>query len=309
MKTFLRNTAAAALLLGATACGPAEAEIDAAAHMAEIMEWREGRLSRLLAPNGFLTQVGLYWIDDGSYIMGSAADSDIVLPATAAPVVGEIRVADGAIEMSVAEGVEVRSADGFVTEISLPADTSGENVMLLHGSIAWSVIERGGKYAIRVRDYEHPWVETFGPLPYYDIDPAWRIEATLHPYAEPREVAVNTVIEGFQQFPVAPGTVTFEIAGEEFELEPTLTGDQLFFVFGDKTNRDATYGAGRYLYTDIPGEDGKFIIDFNKAYSPPCAFNAFSTCPVASPRNRLPLRVEVGEKYDPALFYSPDGAH
>ena len=180
--------------------------------------------------------------------------------------------------------------------------------MLLHGSIAWSVIERGGKYAIRVRDYEHPWVETFGPLPYYDIDPAWRIEATLHPYAEPREVAVNTVIEGFQQFPVAPGTVTFEIAGEEYELEPTLTGDQLFFVFGDKTNRDATYGAGRYLYTDIPGEDGKFIIDFNKAYSPPCAFNAFSTCPVASPRNRLPLRVEVGEKYDPALFYSPDGS-
>ena len=307
MKTFLRNTTAAALLLGATACGPAEAEFDVAAHKVEIMEWREGRLSRLLAPNGFLTQVGLYWIDDGSYIMGSAADSDIVLPETAAPVVGEVRVADGEIHMSVADGVEVHSADGIVTEIGLPADTSGENVMLLHGSIAWSVIERGGKYAIRVRDYEHPWVETFGPLPYYDIDPAWRIEAMLRPYAEPREVAVNTVIEGFQQFPVAPGMVTFEIGGEEYELEPTLSGDQLFFVFGDKTNRDATYGAGRYLYTDIPGEDGKFIIDFNKAYSPPCAFNAFSTCPVASPRNRLPLRVEVGEKYDPALFYSPDG--
>lgn len=307
MKTFLRNTAAAALLLAAAACGPAEAEFDVAAHKAEVVEWREGRLSRLLAPNGFLTQVGLYWIENGSYIMGSAADSDILLPETAAPVVGEIRVADGVVHMSVADGVEVRSADGLVTEIVLPADTSGENVMLLHRSIAWSVIERGGKHAIRIRDFEHPWVETFGPLPYFDIDPAWRIEATLHAYAEPREITVNTVIEGFQQYPVAPGTVTFEFGGEEYELEPTLSGDELFFVFGDDTNRDATYGAGRYLYTDMPGEDGKFIIDFNKAYSPPCAFNAFSTCPVASPRNRLPIRVEVGEKYDSALFYAPDG--
>jgi uncharacterized protein (DUF1684 family) len=306
---MLKNTVAVALLLAAAACGPADAEFDVAAHEAEVMEWRAGRLARLLAPNGFLTQIGLFWIEDGSYSMGSAKSNDIVLPDSAAPQLGRLTVARDGVTMSVEPGVEVFHDERAISDIVLLADTSGTSMVLSHGSIAWGLIERGGKFAIRVRDFEHPWVDTFGPLPYYDIDPAWRVEATLQPYAEPREIAVDTVIEGFQQFPVAPGTVTFEVGGEEYTLEPTLSGDQLFFVFGDITNRDATYGAGRYLYTDIPGEDGKFVIDFNKAYSPPCAFNAFSTCPVASPRNRLPLRVEVGEKYDPALFYSPDGKY
>ena len=89
-----------------------------------------------------------------------------------------------------------------------------------------------------------------------------------------------------------------------YELEAYLVGDSLFFVFGDLTNRGETYGAGRFLYAELPGEDGKTVLDFNKSYSPPCAFNDFSTCPVASPRNRLKVRIEAGEKFDPALHYS-----
>ncbi len=307
MKKLIQIATGLAAALSIQACGSADAGIDPAVHEAEVLEWRAGRLDRLLAPNGYLTQVGLFWIEDGTYSVGSAADSDIRLPETAAALVGSLLVTGSEVRMRVEEGVEVLSAEEAVTEIVLPPDTSGEAVMLLHGSIAWSVIERGGKLAVRVRDYEHPWVEGFGPLPYYDIDSGWRLEATMHPYAEPRQITVETVIEGFQQFPIAPGTVTFEFDGETYELEPQLVGEQLFFVFGDETNRDATYGAGRYLYTDLPGEDGKFVIDFNRSYSPPCAFNAFSTCSVASPRNRLPIRITAGELYDPGLFYSPDG--
>jgi len=121
-------------------------------------------------------------------------------------------------------------------------------------------------------------------------------------------VAVDTVIEGFQQYPVAPGIVSFEMNGQRFELEPTISGEKLFFVFGDETNRDETYGAGRFVYADSPGEDGKLVLDFNKSYSPPCAFNDFSTCPVASPRNRIPLRIEAGERFEPYLHYSGDAA-
>ena len=300
----LRSTAVAAALFGLMACGDAGAGVDVAAYEAEIQEWRAGRFERLLAPTGFLTQVGLFWLEDGSYAVGSGPDNAIRLPDSAARHVGDIVVADGSVRMTMADGVDV-TYEGFpMTEIDLPADTSGDFVMLEHGSIAWSVIERGGKLAVRVRDFEHPWIESFGPIPYYDIDPDYRVEATLHPYAEPRRITVNTVIEGFTQNPVAPGTVTFAIDGVEYELEPTLAGDQLFFVFGDATNRGETYGAGRYLYSDAPGDDGRFVLDFNKAYSPPCAFNDFSTCPVASPRNRLPIRIEVGEKYDEALHFS-----
>ena len=297
--------AIASLSIGLSGCKDAGAGLDVNAYEAEVQEWRAGRLERLLSPTGYLTQVGLFWLQDGSYAVGSGPDNAIRLPASAADHVGDIVVREGVVRMIVADGVEVTYQEFPVDEIELPADTSGDFVLLEHGSIAWSVIERGGRLAVRVRDVEHPWVKTFGPIPYYDIDPDYRVEAVLHPYAEPRKITVNTVIEGFTQNPVAPGTVTFSLDGVEYELEPTLSGSgRLFFVFGDQTNRDETYGAGRYLYADMPGEDGRFLLDFNLAYSPPCAFNDFSTCPVASPRNRLPIRVEAGEKYDDALYFS-----
>ncbi len=300
-----RYAGAVALILAAAACGRAEPKLDLAAYEADIMEWRAGRLERLLSPTGYLTQVGLFWVGEGRHSVGSAEGHAIRLPATAAPFVGEIVISGSAARLTVDDGVVVTHEGEPVTSIDLPADTSGEYVLVEHGSIAWSIIERAGKLAVRVRDYEHPWVKSFGPLPYYDIAPEWRVEATLQAYAEPREIVVDTVIEGFQQYPVAPGIVAFEVDGKRYELEPTLSGDSLFFVFGDATNRGETYGAGRYLYTEMPGEDGKFTLDFNRSYSPPCAFNDFSTCPVASARNRLPFRVEAGEKYDPALFYDP----
>ena len=282
--------------------------MDLAAYEAEVLEWRAGRLERLLDPNGYLTQVGLQWLDEGTYSIGSDPGNDIVIPATAAARIGELRVATDGVLLVVEEGVEVLHDGEPVSEIFMGADTSENPVTVTHRSLAWGIIERDGPIAVRLRDYEHPFVDTFGPLSYYDIDPAYRVAAKLNSYAEPRTVAVDTVIDGFQQFPVAPGIVTFELNGERYELEPTISGEKLFFVFGDDTNRDATYGAGRFLYADAPGEDGRLVLDFNKSYSPPCAFNDFSTCPVASPRNRLPTRIEAGEKFDPDLYYSAAAA-
>lgn len=305
----MRISGAWVVLLLAAACSPAVPAFDPAAYEAEILEWREERIASLTAPGGYLNQVGLFWIEEGSWSIGSAPGSDILLPASAADTVGELRVDPAEVRLVVQDGVEVLHDGVPVTDLAMPPDVSGELVMVQHGTIAWNVIERGGKLAVRVRDFEHPWLTAFGPIPYYDIDPGLRVEARLRRYAEPREIVVNTVIEGFQQFPVAPGTATFVIDGVEYQLEPQLSGDKLFFVFGDQTNRDETYGAGRYLYAEMPGDDGLFILDFNKAKSPPCAFNDFSTCPVASPRNRLPIRIEAGEKYDEALHFKGLAAH
>ena len=304
MKNLMRISRTGLLLMLVTACGPAVPAFDLEAYEAEIEQWRGERVASLSAPAGYLNQVGLFWIGEGSWSIGSAKGSDILLPASAAASVGELRVSGEDVRLLVEDGVDVQHDGLPVRELAMPPDVVGEFVMVQHGSIAWNVIERGGKLAVRVRDFEHPWLASFGPIPYYDIYPGLRVEAVLHPYDEPREIVVNTVIEGFQQFPVAPGTATFVIDGVEYELEPQLSGDKLFFVFGDQTNRDETYGAGRYLYADMPGDDGTFILDFNKAKSPPCAFNDFSTCPVASPRNRLPIRIEAGEKYDEALHFT-----
>ena len=295
------HLALAVIAMSAIACGRPEARLDRVAYEQEILDWRADRLGKLVAPDGYLTQIGLHWLAEGRYTIGSAPGNDIVVPATAAPEIGEFRVSADGIRFLVGDGVEVLHDGLPVDDLVMGADTSEHPVTVSHGSLAWSVIERGGKLAVRIRDYDRPSVKDFGPIPYYEIDPELRVTATLEPYDEPRTVAVDTVIEGFQQFPVAPGVVVFELRGQTYRLEPTLSGDGLFFVYGDLTNRDDTYGAGRFIDTELPGADGRLVLDFNRSYSPPCAFNVFSTCPVASPRNRLPVRIEAGEKYDPAL--------
>ena len=295
----------AGFLPGLASCtGQSAPAFDEAAHRQEVLEWREGRLERLVAPMGYLTQTGLFWVDEGAYSFGTGAGNDLVFAGPGDDVIGELLVSSQGITMVVAPQVEVRHEGEPVAELLLADDTTESPVVVTHGSLAWSVVKRDDRFAVRVRDFEHPFVKTFGPLPYFDIDPSLVVKATLLPYDEPRVVNVDTVIEGLGYHPTSPGVLAFGIGGQSFELEAYNSGEQLFFVFGDATNRDATYGAGRFLYAPMPGEDGVTMLDFNKAYSPPCAFNDFSTCPVASPRNRLPVRIEAGEKYDKVLHYS-----
>lgn len=300
----LTLVALAALVLGS--CGKAEPALDPEAYRQQVLEWRAGRLSRLLAPNGYLNQIGLFWLDEGVYKIGSGPENDIRLPAKAAAEIGVIEVTGDGVRMHVLDGVEVLNAGRPVTSMLMPDDTTTEPVQLTHGSIAWTVVKRDDRIGVRVRDFEHPFVDTFGPLPYFPVDESFRLQGVLKRYDEPRIANVDTVIEGLGYHPESPGVVEFVIDGQTYALESYTSGDQLFFVFGDATSRDDTYGAGRFLYADRPGDDGKTIIDFNMAYSPPCAFNDFSTCPVASPRNRLPIRIEAGEKYDKTLHYSAD---
>ena len=286
-------------------CSQSGANFDTSAHTQEVLEWRAGRMQRLKDPYGYLTQIGLYWLQTGTYSFGSAKTNDVVFDGNAPPDIGIFTVTDDGISMTVSPGIDVRSDGLQVDEIEIAADTTGHGVTITHGSLAWTVVERAGRYGVRLRDFEHPFVESFGPLPYFDIDPSLRVEAILRRYDEPKIADVGTVIEGLGYHPSSPGVVEFEIGGQSYELEAYTSGDSLFYVFGDRTSEDATYGAGRFLYSTTPGEDGKTVLDFNMSYSPPCAFNDFSTCPVASPRNRLPIRIEAGEKYDPVFHYSP----
>ncbi len=305
----MKNSIALTLIvLVLSSCSQAEPSLDKQAYEQQLMDWRAGRLERLLAPNGYLNQIGLFWLDEGTYKIGSGPDNDIRLPAKAAPQIGVFEVGEAGVQMRVESGVEVLNGDQQVASILLADDTTPEPVQLSHGSIAWMAIKRDDRVGVRVRDFEHPFVDTFGPLPYFPVDSSLRLQGILKRYDVPRIVNVGTVIEGLGYHPESPGIVEFVIGGQTYTLEAYTSGDQLFFVFGDATSRDDTYGAGRFLYADLPGDDGKTIVDFNRAYSPPCAFNDFSTCPVASPRNRLPIRIEAGEKFDKALHYSAEAS-
>ncbi len=291
------------------ACGAASTEFDLASYEAGLGEWREQRLASLKSPHGYLNLAGLFWLAEGSTRFGSDAANDIIFPHNSAPRIGEFEVTDRGVFMRTEPSVDVRYEEIPVRSILISDDTTENPVTIIHGSLAWTVIKRDGRFAVRLRDFEHPAIADFPPIEHFPVDPDLIVTARLKLFEEPKVLNVETVIEGLGYRPQSPGVVEFEVGGETYSLEAYASGDELFFVFGDRTSGRETYPAGRFLYGQWPGDDGVTQLDFNRAYNPPCAFNSFATCPVASPRNRLATRIEAGEKFDPETHSTPDSAH
>ena len=267
-------------------------------YVAEVEQWRAKREERLKADGGWLTVSGLFWLKDGANTFGSAPGNAIVLPAVAPPRAGVIDFSGGKATVSVEPGVRILSGDKPVTTMELRADTaSGGPDVLVLGPLSLQVIERGGRYGIRLKDNESTRRREFAGLAWYPVSEAHRVVARFVPHGAPKTIPIANVLGQEDQMP-SPGSVVFKIGGKELRLDPILeTPDakQWFFIFKDPTAGRDTYPAGRYLYTDLP-KDGTVVLDFNKAYSPPCAFTAYATCPLPPPQNRLVVRIEAGEK-------------
>jgi hypothetical protein len=265
-----------------------------------LEDWKQQRLNFLQGADGYLNLAGLYWLKEGDNTFGSSSSSDFIFPDRAGAELGTFNLENGQVTMVVNTRNDVRVGERRVSRIIMRDDTATSPTIASHGSLQWIVIRRDEQFAVRVRDFSHPALENFAPIESYPADEAFRVTATLHPYPERRIVRVDTVIAGLDYNPWAPGVARFELDGQAYELEAYDAGPELFFVFGDLTSGRETYPAGRFLYAAKPGDDGVFTLDFNTAHNPPCAFNEFATCPVASPRNRLPVRIPAGEKFDPA---------
>jgi len=278
---------------------------DSEAYLNELASWKTERVASLKGPTGFLNLAGLFWLRQDVSTFGSSPDSDFVLPAHASPMLGSFRKESGKIVMEVSDGAEVFHAGTPVKSIVMDDDSSEQPVMLIHGSLAWTVIRRDDKFYVRLRDFDNPAIADFKPIEYYPVDVAYRVPAVIERFDEPRQLRVDTVITGLDYRPQSPGKLKFELAGESFELEAYESGERLFLIFGDATSGRETYPAGRFLYASMPDDSGVTILDFNKAYNPPCAFNDFATCPVAAPQNRLKTKVLAGERFDQAMHWSP----
>lgn len=262
----------------------------------EIERWHVGRVERLTAPNGWLSLIGLEWLKPGANRIGSAADNDIVL-AKAPRHLGTVEWHDDgtlSIALDPASGATV---DGKTDVCAVLVDDShAQSTTVAFGSVNFIAIDRGGRKGLRVRDAEAATRTEFAGIERFPADPAWRIVADWFPLDPPFQLATGTVIGTIENYP-APGKAVFARDGRRFELYPVLEapGDtQLFLIFADRTSGVETYGAARFLYADMP-HAGKLVLDFNRAYNPPCAFTPYATCPLAPPENRLALRVVAGE--------------
>jgi uncharacterized protein (DUF1684 family) len=249
---------------------------------AKAMEkWRAERLAEINGEDGWTTLVGLFWLKPGSNKIGSDPSNDIVLPRPGAQkFVGSIILAHGIVRLEADPKAGITSGGRSVTSMDLQSDEKGKPTSLLLGSLTLLVIKRGERLGLRVKDNRHPARANFAGLEYFPLNLKWNLKATFLPYSPHKSVAITNLL-GMVEDMVSPGALVFEIDGNSYRLDPVLEkgSNKLFVIFSDKTAGKETYGAGRYLYADPPGADGKVTVDFNKAHNPPCAFTKFATCP------------------------------
>ncbi len=292
--------APAALLLLAIACGQPPAPPPPADWQPGLEKWRSEREAGLKRPNGWMSLVGLWWLQPGETPFGSDPALPIALPAGAAPQRAGAFVLDGeTVTLRLAPDAAVSVNGAPATDgMPLAPDASGKPDVVTAGRVSMTVIRRGDRLGVRARDPESPALGKFQGLSWYPPDPAWRVPARFERAAEPRQVTVPSA-GGVEQPMWALGVAHFTLEGREHTLIP-LGGSpddkELFFVFKDKTTGEETYGAGRFLDADPPGPDGSFVLDFNGAYNPPCAFTPFATCPLPPRENALDVAVRAGEK-------------
>jgi uncharacterized protein len=288
---------AASLFAGSCNWTPAGHSADPA-YEREIQAFRERRVANLTRETGWLTLTGLHWLEQGENSVGSDPAATVALPEGKAPArVGTIHLAGRSARFVPERGVSVTIDGGEVTgPVSLAPDTSGDPTVLELGTLEWFLIERAGRFGIRARDREHPARTSFRGIASFPIDAKWRVTARLEPYDPPKQIPIQNVIGSVEPLP-SPGALVFTLDGREYRLDPITEdgSDELFVIFADGTSGVETYPAGRYLYASMPGNDGTTILDFNRAYNPPCAFTEFATCPLPPRQNRLDVRITAGE--------------
>lgn len=264
--------------------------IDTARAQDDWAEWRAARAASLAAPDSWLGLVGLYWLEPGSNAVGADPAATVVLPAGPA-LLGHLDCVGGTVTWRPLAGAAM----------ALATDAGGEPTPVSHGALAFFVIERDGRLAVRVRDLD--WAakrpRPFPGVDCFAYDPAWRIEADWKPLDPPRTMDVPNVSGDLKTVRVEWQAV-FLVGATEVALLPmsvaeTDAGRGVFFVFRDAGSGRQSYGAGRFLNAGAPA-GGRLVLDFNRAYNPPCAFTPFATCPLPPPENWLPFPVEAGER-------------
>jgi len=271
----------------------------------ELKTWREKRAAGLQAPEGWLSLIALGWLQDGDNTFGADADSRVQIAAKVPAHIGVVRVEKSTLRL-------MPPAGGFPKDFLVDGQPAKEQILLADdaerpskltiGSVTIILINRDGRFALRIKDPQAPTRTGFHGLHWYAPNATYRVHARWIPYNPPKQLDIPTILGTTTHLP-APGAAEFTIDGQTVRLEPVLEdpkSTELFFIMRDTTSKTATYGAGRFLYTELPdhgvGQAGELWLDFNRLVNPPCAFTAYATCPLPPAQNRLNVAIPAGEQ-------------
>ncbi len=282
--------------LGADKGAPSVSSPDAA-YIQSFEKWK-AELTDDLKLN-WLPLAGLFWLKPGVNTFGAASDNVVVFPKGPAHA-GDFDLEGKEVSAKLLQEAHATVAGKALATAKLDADVSGHPTEVEMGSLRFHVIVRGDRVGIRLKDLESSAVGNFKGMMFYPVDLNYRVTANWEPSDGKKTINVPNVLGDVTPVPVA-GTVVFKVNGQEQRLT-ALGGDPpkgLSFVFNDQTAKTDTYPGGRFLETD-PVTNGTVILDFNRAYNPPCAVTPYATCPLAPKENRLTVAIPAGEKFDKA---------
>jgi len=256
------------------------------------LTWKQEYDQSLAARDGWLALAGLYWLEPGVNTLGSAKKNHHRFPANAPRKVGQIIVDENTIQF-----------ESALTDLTIDGETRRHSILstepptrVAFGQFEFFVIERENKFALRLIDTQSPRSQSFSGTRFMPYQPQAIIQAKLIPHDKPTQMSVATVY-GTTRQETSAGWLEFKLAGKLQRIEAVDYGEDspLYLFFSDATSGETTYDAGRYLKVDWPDKNGDTVIDFNRAYNPPCAYTEYATCPLTPPQNRLEIGINAGE--------------
>jgi uncharacterized protein (DUF1684 family) len=295
---------ASTCLVSIAAGKDAKASDDQASWQQDLLAWRAKRATGLQAPEGWLSLIALGWLKEGDNSFGSAADCRVQISKGPAHI-AIVRLEKGKLRL-------LPPAEGFPKDLlvdgqpakeqALVADDTDPTSKLTIGTLTVIVIHRDDQFALRIKDLDAATRTGFHGLRWYAPSATYRVHARWIPYNPPKVLDIPTVLGTTTHMP-APGVAEFTLDGQVLRLEPVLEDPKstdLFFIMRDATSKTTTYGAGRFLYTELPdhgvSQPGEVWLDFNRLVNPPCAFTPYATCPLPPPQNRLGIAIPAGEE-------------
>ncbi len=288
-------------MLLVAAGAPLAANVTDSAYAQELSQWRSRADKNLTRERGWLSIVTRDELTPGTYRIGASPDNQIVLPKALAPAhLGTVTAGADRARLTLAPGHKMHTIVGddeiedFTAHDLVTGDTRVEWVT--SGRLSLQFVKReDGKIVVRAADRESPRRKSFAGRAWYEPDARFVVPARFVPKAQGATIPIANV-RGEISYEKVAGTLEFSVNGKKMSLDALDDDGGLFIIFRDATSNTTTYPPGRFLAIARPG-DGNWVVDFNKAYNPPCAFSAYTTCPLPPPQNWLKDEISAGEKY------------
>lgn len=250
--------------------------------MTTLEDWHKTRMADVAGPQGDVSLIAMYEVDKLSTVKeigGQWQPANMSKPG--------LTVTAAADDGLYINGVLI---EGTVELIADETVVSGRN-----GLTAMATSQPGSMHLLAIWDEHCEALQQFDRIDYYPYNEEANItgklvqDETMFAFSHTGDQALHA------REHESIGVVQMMYAGQEYKLRPFKSGAYSIIVFRDETSGEETYGMGRMLVIQ-PESDGSVVLDFNKAFLPPCAFSPYFNCPMPPLSNRINAKITAGEK-------------